>query len=146
MDSEDDMHDANDSAEDDDFYSGGEAGLAASDDGDADYDFADHDSDDSAELLSHRQQVSSVPTSPPRMRCVLAWRSDVGCAFILFLMRGCKSRRSKRLLLLCCSYRLIALVGCGSVEWPCPCIGLPSFINVVVHARAFREYLCIYLV
>ncbi|CAM0904055.1 unnamed protein product [Alopecurus aequalis] len=57
MDSEDDMHDANDSAEDD-FYSGGEAGLAASDDGDADYDFADHDSDDSAELLSHRQQQS----------------------------------------------------------------------------------------
>ncbi|VAH33681.1 unnamed protein product [Triticum turgidum subsp. durum] len=55
MDSEDDMHDANDSA-DDDFYSGGEAGLAASDDGDADYDFADHDSDDSPELLSHRQQ------------------------------------------------------------------------------------------
>ncbi|CAN6268355.1 unnamed protein product [Urochloa humidicola] len=55
MDSEDDMHDANDSA-DDDFYSGGEAGLAASDDGDADYDFADHDSDDSGELLSHRQQ------------------------------------------------------------------------------------------
>lgn len=55
MDSEDDMHDANDSA-DDDFYSGGEAGLAASDDGDADYDFADHESDDSAELLSHRQQ------------------------------------------------------------------------------------------
>ncbi|CAD6260435.1 unnamed protein product [Miscanthus lutarioriparius] len=49
------MHDANDSAEDD-FYSGGEAGLAASDDGDADYDFADHDSDDSTELLSHRQQ------------------------------------------------------------------------------------------
>uniref|UniRef100_A0A453CAM4 RBR-type E3 ubiquitin transferase n=1 Tax=Aegilops tauschii subsp. strangulata TaxID=200361 RepID=A0A453CAM4_AEGTS len=46
---------ANDSA-DDDFYSGGEAGLAASDDGDADYDFADHDSDDSPELLSHRQQ------------------------------------------------------------------------------------------
>ncbi|ONM16405.1 putative E3 ubiquitin-protein ligase ARI8 [Zea mays] len=55
MESEDDMHDANDSAEDD-FYSGGEAGLAASDDGDADYDFADHDSDDSAELISHRQQ------------------------------------------------------------------------------------------
>ncbi|KAM3368296.1 hypothetical protein ACQJBY_016684 [Aegilops geniculata] len=55
MDSEDDMHDATDSA-DDDFYSGGEAGLAASDDGDADYDFADHDSDDSPELLSHRQQ------------------------------------------------------------------------------------------
>jgi hypothetical protein len=58
MDSEDDMHDANDSA-DDDFYSGGEAGLAASDDGDADYDFADHDSDDSAELLSHWMQVIS---------------------------------------------------------------------------------------
>jgi len=58
MESEDDMHDANDSAEDD-FYSGGEAGLAASDDGDADYDFADHDSDDSTELLSHRQQVIS---------------------------------------------------------------------------------------
>jgi hypothetical protein len=58
MDSEDDMHDANDSA-DDDFYSGGEAGLAASDDEDADYDFADHDSDDSGELLSHRMQVIS---------------------------------------------------------------------------------------
>ncbi|KAL5214825.1 hypothetical protein ABZP36_003977 [Zizania latifolia] len=55
MDSEDDMLDANDSA-DDDFYSGGEAGLGGSDDGDADYDFADRDSDDSAELLSHRQQ------------------------------------------------------------------------------------------
>uniref|UniRef100_A0A0D9W6L3 RBR-type E3 ubiquitin transferase n=1 Tax=Leersia perrieri TaxID=77586 RepID=A0A0D9W6L3_9ORYZ len=57
MDSEDDMLDANDSA-DDDFYSGGEAGLGGSDDGDADYDFADHDSDDSAELLSHRQQLN----------------------------------------------------------------------------------------
>ncbi|CAO2187417.1 unnamed protein product [Urochloa humidicola] len=48
--SEDNMHDVNDSAVDD-FYSGGEAGLATSDDGDADY-----VSDDSGELLSHRQQ------------------------------------------------------------------------------------------
>ncbi|KAE8819229.1 putative E3 ubiquitin-protein ligase ARI8 [Hordeum vulgare] len=52
MDSEDD---ARDSA-DEDFYSGGEAGLALSDDGDADYDFADRDSDDSDDLISHRQQ------------------------------------------------------------------------------------------
>ncbi|RLM64717.1 hypothetical protein C2845_PM16G12430 [Panicum miliaceum] len=70
MDSEDDMHDANDSA-DDDFYSGGEAGLAGSDDGDADYDFADHDSDDSGELLSHRQQV--ISGSRPRSGAWRAW-------------------------------------------------------------------------
>uniref|UniRef100_A0A8R7UUC6 Uncharacterized protein n=1 Tax=Triticum urartu TaxID=4572 RepID=A0A8R7UUC6_TRIUA len=53
MDSEDDTRDS----ADEDFYSGGEAGLALSDDGDADYDFADRDSDDSDDLISHRQQV-----------------------------------------------------------------------------------------
>uniref|UniRef100_A0ACD5ZHG5 Uncharacterized protein n=1 Tax=Avena sativa TaxID=4498 RepID=A0ACD5ZHG5_AVESA len=54
MDSEDDTRDS----ADEDFYSGGEAGLALSDDGDADadYDFADHDSYDSDDLISHRQQ------------------------------------------------------------------------------------------
>uniref|UniRef100_A0A453P1H3 RBR-type E3 ubiquitin transferase n=1 Tax=Aegilops tauschii subsp. strangulata TaxID=200361 RepID=A0A453P1H3_AEGTS len=52
MDSEDDTRDS----ADEDFYSGGEAGLALSDDGDADYDFADRDSDDSDDLISHRQQ------------------------------------------------------------------------------------------
>ncbi|XP_062226031.1 probable E3 ubiquitin-protein ligase ARI8 [Phragmites australis] len=67
MDSEDDMHDASDSAADD-FYSGGEAGLAASDDGDADYDFADRDSDDSAELLSHRQQQNYSILSEPDIK------------------------------------------------------------------------------
>jgi hypothetical protein len=53
MDSEDDTRDS----ADEDFYSDGEAGLALSDDGDADYDFADRDSDDSDGPISHRQQV-----------------------------------------------------------------------------------------
>ncbi|KAJ6817810.1 putative E3 ubiquitin-protein ligase ARI7 [Iris pallida] len=56
MDSEDDMHDANDlESPDDDFYSG-ETGMG-SDDGDGDYDFVDNDSDDSEDITSHRQQV-----------------------------------------------------------------------------------------
>lgn len=55
MDSEDDMHDANDlESLDDDFYSG-ETGMG-SDDGDGDYDFVDNDSDDSEDITSHRQQ------------------------------------------------------------------------------------------
>lgn len=56
MDSEDDMHDANDAESlDDDFYSG--ETLMDSDDGDAaDYEFIDNDSDDSDDLLSHRTQ------------------------------------------------------------------------------------------
>jgi hypothetical protein len=67
MDSEDDTRDS----ADEDFYSGGEAGLALSDDGDADYDFADHDSDDSDDLISHRQQVI-IDLCPPRARSVYA--------------------------------------------------------------------------
>lgn len=56
MDSEDDMHDANDAESlDDDFYSGETA--MDSDDGDAaDYEFIDNDSDDSNDLVSHRSQ------------------------------------------------------------------------------------------
>lgn len=65
MESEDefDMQDANESAEDDDFYSGGEDDAAPSyaydsDDADvADYEFIDNDSDDSDDLVSHRHQV-----------------------------------------------------------------------------------------
>lgn len=56
MDSEDDMHDANDAESlDDGFYSGETA--MDSDDGDAaDYEFIDNDSDDSDDLLSRRSQ------------------------------------------------------------------------------------------
>lgn len=56
MDSEDDMHDANDAESlDDDFYSGETA--MDSDDGDAaDYEFIDNDSDDSDDLRSRRSQ------------------------------------------------------------------------------------------
>ncbi|XP_057962909.1 probable E3 ubiquitin-protein ligase ARI8 isoform X2 [Malania oleifera] len=57
MDSEDDMHDANDiESLDDDFYSGGTA--MDSDDAleAADFEFIDNDSDDSDELVSHRYQ------------------------------------------------------------------------------------------
>lgn len=56
MESEDDMHDANDAESLDDFYSGETA--ADSDDLDAaDYEFIDNDSDDSDDLTSHRYQV-----------------------------------------------------------------------------------------
>lgn len=56
MDSEDDMHDANDlESLEDDFYSGETA--MGSDDGDAGYDFVDNESDDSEDITSHRQQV-----------------------------------------------------------------------------------------
>ncbi|XP_034691585.1 probable E3 ubiquitin-protein ligase ARI8 isoform X1 [Vitis riparia] len=55
MESEDDMHDANDAESLDDFYSGETA--ADSDDLDAaDYEFIDNDSDDSDDLTSHRHQ------------------------------------------------------------------------------------------
>ncbi|XP_020082413.1 probable E3 ubiquitin-protein ligase ARI7 isoform X2 [Ananas comosus] len=55
MDSEDDMHDANDlESPDDDFYSGDTA--MGSDDGDGDYDFVDNELDDSEDIASHRQQ------------------------------------------------------------------------------------------
>ena len=52
MDSEDDMHDAND----DDFYSGDTAGDS-DDANDADYDFIGHDSDDTDHIISYRHQV-----------------------------------------------------------------------------------------
>lgn len=55
MESEDDMHDANDAESlDDDFYSG----ETALDSDDADYDFIDNDSDDSDDLLSLLHQQS----------------------------------------------------------------------------------------
>ncbi|KAL5998098.1 hypothetical protein ACLOJK_009033 [Asimina triloba] len=54
MDSEDDMHDANDVESLDDFYSGTTA--MDSDDGDGDYEFIDNDSDDSDDSLYRRQQ------------------------------------------------------------------------------------------
>lgn len=55
MDSEDDMHDANDAVSlDDDFYSGETA--MDSDDADDAYEFIDNDSDDSDDLVSHRSQ------------------------------------------------------------------------------------------
>lgn len=59
MDSEDDMHDANDvESVDEDFYSG-ETGIE-SDDGDGDYDFVDNDSDGSEDIASHRQQNYTI--------------------------------------------------------------------------------------
>lgn len=70
MESEDDfdMQDANESAEDDDFYSGGDdnaAGPAQAYDSDndaevADYEFIDNESDDSDDILSHRHQVIPI--------------------------------------------------------------------------------------
>ncbi|MQM09955.1 hypothetical protein Taro_042837 [Colocasia esculenta] len=67
MDSEDDMHDANDlESLDDDFYSG-ETGMA-SDDGDADYDFVDNESDDSEDIISHRQQQNYTILSEADIR------------------------------------------------------------------------------
>ncbi|XP_073003157.1 probable E3 ubiquitin-protein ligase ARI8 isoform X2 [Typha latifolia] len=62
MESEDDMHDANDEESlEDDFYSG-ETGMG-SDDGDDDdgvYDFLDQESDDSEDVTSHRQQNCTI--------------------------------------------------------------------------------------
>ncbi|KAK2975017.1 hypothetical protein RJ640_001227 [Escallonia rubra] len=55
MESEDDMHDANDAEYiDDDFYSG-ETAMDSDDDA-ADYEFIDNDSDDSDDLASYRSQ------------------------------------------------------------------------------------------
>lgn len=60
MDSEDDMHDANDVDSLEDFYSGDTA-ADSDDDNDADYDF-DNDSDDDADaIMLHRHQVWSIP-------------------------------------------------------------------------------------
>ncbi|KAK6915781.1 Ariadne domain [Dillenia turbinata] len=56
MDSEEDMHDANDvESLDDDFYSGGDTAVD-SDDADADFEFIDNDSDDSQDTALHRYQ------------------------------------------------------------------------------------------
>lgn len=73
MDSEDDMLDANDlESLDDEFYSG-ETGMG-SDDGDADYGFVDNDSDDSDDIVSHRQQVTPVgPSNFADAPVVLGW-------------------------------------------------------------------------
>ena len=59
MESEDDMHDANDVESLDDFYSGDTA-IDSDDAGDTDYDFVDIDSvddDDLDDFTSHRNQV-----------------------------------------------------------------------------------------
>ncbi|XP_010912799.1 probable E3 ubiquitin-protein ligase ARI8 isoform X1 [Elaeis guineensis] len=67
MDSEDDMHDANDlESLDDDFYSGETA--MGSDDGDAGYDFVDNESDDSEDITSHRQQQNYTILSEADIR------------------------------------------------------------------------------
>ncbi|EHA8590175.1 RBR-type E3 ubiquitin transferase [Cocos nucifera] len=67
MDSEDDMHDANDlESLDDDFYSGETA--IGSDDGDADYDFVDNESDGSEDITSHRQQQNYAILSEADIR------------------------------------------------------------------------------
>lgn len=58
MDSDDDMHDANDVDSLDDFYSGDTAMDSDNDDAE-NYEFIDNDSDDSDELSSNRQQVST---------------------------------------------------------------------------------------
>ncbi|XP_044482540.1 probable E3 ubiquitin-protein ligase ARI8 isoform X2 [Mangifera indica] len=78
MESEDDfdMQDANESAEDDDFYSGGDdnaAGPAQAYDSDndaevADYEFIDNDSDDSDDILSHRYQLNYTILSKADIR------------------------------------------------------------------------------
>lgn len=71
MESEDDfdMQDANNNdveSADDDFYSGADDDAAYafdSDDADvADYEFIDHDTDDSDDINSHRHQVLPVPS------------------------------------------------------------------------------------
>ncbi|KAK9159503.1 hypothetical protein Syun_005844 [Stephania yunnanensis] len=59
MESEDDMHDANDVDSLEDFYSG-ETAMASDDDGDGDYDFGDNESDGSDDNTSHRQQNYTI--------------------------------------------------------------------------------------
>ena len=62
MDSEDDMHDANDAESLDDYYSG-DTGVDYSDNDAADYEFIDNDSDDSDDIVTIRQQVNSSTIS-----------------------------------------------------------------------------------
>ncbi|CAL5394715.1 unnamed protein product [Camellia sinensis] len=59
MDSEDDMHDANDAESLDDYYSGDTA-LGYSDDEGGDYEFMDNDSDDSNDIVASRLQKRIV--------------------------------------------------------------------------------------
>ncbi|GFY82662.1 IBR domain-containing protein [Actinidia rufa] len=59
MDSEDDMHDANDAESLDDYYSG-DTGVDYSDDDAADYEFIDNDSDGSDDIVISRQQKNYV--------------------------------------------------------------------------------------
>ncbi|GFZ10795.1 IBR domain-containing protein [Actinidia rufa] len=59
MDSEDDMHDANDAESLEDYYSG-DTGVDYSDDDAADYEFIDNDSDDSDDIVTSRQQKNYV--------------------------------------------------------------------------------------
>ncbi|KAG6475049.1 probable E3 ubiquitin-protein ligase ARI8 [Zingiber officinale] len=66
MDSEDDMHDANDlESVDDDFYSGDTA--MGNDEGD-DFDFVDNESDDSEDITYHRQQQNYTILSEADIR------------------------------------------------------------------------------
>ncbi|KAI8012503.1 putative E3 ubiquitin-protein ligase ARI7 [Camellia lanceoleosa] len=59
MDSEDDMHDANDAESLDDYYSGDTA-LGYSDDEGGDYEFMDNDSDDSNDIVASRLQKNYI--------------------------------------------------------------------------------------
>ncbi|XP_077227066.1 putative E3 ubiquitin-protein ligase ARI8 [Tasmannia lanceolata] len=66
MDSEDDMHDANDVESVEDFYSG-ETAMASDDDADGDYEF-DNDTDGSDDTNSHRQQQNYTILSETDIR------------------------------------------------------------------------------
>lgn len=56
MESDDDMHDANDGDSLEDFYSGDTA-IDSDDMADGDFEFVDNDSDDSNDIILHRHQV-----------------------------------------------------------------------------------------
>ncbi|KAL4193880.1 hypothetical protein AMTRI_Chr06g179150 [Amborella trichopoda] len=84
MDSEDDMHDANDVESLDDFYSG-ETALA-SDEDDGDYEFIDNDSDDSEDRTSHRQQQNYIILSEEDI-CVRQEEDITGISTVLFISR-----------------------------------------------------------
>ncbi|KAG0504028.1 hypothetical protein HPP92_004100 [Vanilla planifolia] len=79
MDSEDDMHDAHDvESLDDDFYSGDTP--MGSEDGDAEYDFVDNESEDSEDVTSHRQQEMSELARRMFGKEAVDGREDVGVA------------------------------------------------------------------
>lgn len=82
MDSEDDMHDANDLESLEDFYSGDTA-IDSDDAADGDYEFIDNDSeDDYDDSSSHRNQVSFANFFLSKF--VLICSSDVNCDFCGF--------------------------------------------------------------